>query len=176
VTFERIVVTSEGMRKYKLSSPPMNPHPLQRFIDQVPPSSHVTAEFALAVAIDLIGMETAFTFVRTAPMVLASWVHLIETHGWGNNLRESDLQVNLLMNAIKTTSAITGLQGLKREEAVYGMIRQSSQGCAALEHALVTSLILNKGLELPWALVATLPSNVTNGETFGVWSGSHLGK
>lgn len=176
MSFERIVLTAAGLRQYKPACPPMNPHPLRQFLDQVPPSSHVTAEYALAVAIDLIGMETAFTFVRTAPMVLASWVHLIETHGWGNNLRDGDLQVNLLMNAIKTTSGCTGLGGLKREESAYGMIRQASQGNAALEHALVTSLILNKGLELPWALVATLPSNVTNGDTFGVWSGSHLGK
>jgi len=176
VSFQRIVITSEGLRQYKPSCPPMNPHPLRQFLDQVPASSHVTAEYALGVAIDLIGMESAFTFVRTAPMVLVSWVHLIETHGWGNNLRESDLQVNLLMNAIKTVSGATGLTGLRREEAAYGMIRQTSGGNAALEHALVTSLILNKGLDLPWALVATLPSNVLNGETFGVWAGSHLGK
>lgn len=174
MSFQRIVLTAQGLRNYERAHPPLNPHPLQKIIDQVLPAAHVSPEFALTVAMDLLGMEHAFGFVRANPLVLTTWVHLLETHGWGNNLREQDIQVNLLMNAIKTVVNCQGLPPLKAEQEVFAMIQNLSQGDIQLENALITSLILHKGLELPWALVATLPANAVSGSDYGVFKGSHL--
>lgn len=175
MSFQRIILTSEGLRQYKTNLGAVNSPSLRELFLQAPPSNHVTAEFALGVAIDLLGMEAAIGFVRNVPMVLVSWVHLIEMHGWDRNLREYDLQVNLLMNAIKTTINSQGIHPLKREDAAFAMIQKYCGDNKTLETALVTSLLIHKGLELPWALVATLPQNCT-GDTYGVWTGAHATK
>lgn len=144
----------------------MKPHPLQNILNIAKPTAHVTPEFALAVAMDLMGAETAIDFARKSPLVLTVWATLLESHGWGNNLRAQDLQVTLLLNAIKLTVADAQRSSLALEQDVYAIIKKVSQGDTALETALIQSLILHKGMALPWSLVASLPQDP---KAYGIW-------
>lgn len=163
MSLHRIVLTASELRAYKPACPEMNPHPAQAVLDKTYSTSHVTAEFAFAVAVDLLGLETALTFVRETPLVLAAWVNQIETYGWGNHLRTQDLQINLLLNAIKITARVS--VGLDRvppavlEQAAHKLIQKVSAGDKELDVALTTSLLLNKGLEIPWGLVTNVSTD-----------------
>jgi hypothetical protein len=175
MTFQRVVLTAKELREYRPAFPTLDPHPLKTILESAHPTVRVSADFAFAVAIDLMGLDLALDFVRKTPAVLTSWITLIETHGWGGNLKQYDLQINLLLNAIKQSVARQQLSAPERETSAYQLIRTVAKNNVRLENALVSGLILNKGLDLPWVLSATLPRPPFN-ENFGVWTDLHYGQ
>lgn len=172
MSFQRIILTSAELRSYKPTLPILKPHPLQALFDKARPTGHVTAEFAFAVAADLLGLDQALVYVKATPAILSCWIQLVEEHGWNQHLEEKDLQINLILNAIKITAANENLADARKEARIYELITNISGDNKALEHALVSGLILNRGRDLPWALVATLPPDAS-AERFGVWSNKH---
>jgi hypothetical protein len=172
MSFQRVILNAEELRVYKPAFPPLKPHPLQNLLDQAQPSKHVTAEFAFAVAVDMMGLDVALNFVQTAPVILNTWIGLIESHGWNRNLKQHDLQINLIVNAIKFYILTQKFNSNVRESETYAIIEATAKGNARLKMALISALILNKGLDIPWVLVANLPANASS-EFFGVWSNEH---
>ena len=172
MSFQRVILTAEELRNYKPAFPPLKPHPLQAILDQAQPAKHVTAEFAFAVAVDMMGLDIALNFVQTAPIVLNTWINLIESHGWNRNLKQHDLQINLMVNAIKFYILAHSFSTNVREGETYAIIEATAKGNARLKMALISALILNKGLDIPWVLVANLPANASS-EIFGLWSNEH---
>lgn len=170
MSFQRVILTPEQLRHFKPNFPPLNPHPLQSVLDVTQPTSHVDAEFGFAVAIDLMGLDAALMFVKAAPTVLTAWLRLIENHGWNPGLRESDLQVSLILNAIKIVAASSGSHALKREERAYELIRQMTPNNPTLEQSLIQSLILNKAMDLPWTVNVPMPPKGST-DVFGTWTG-----
>lgn len=169
MSFQRIILTPKELRNYKPLFPELKPHPLQSILDQTKASPHVTPSFAFSVAIDLIGLDHTLEYVKGAPSVLNAWVRLLETFGWDSDLSQTDIQISFVLNAIKQNSNATGLEGLKREEHAYGLIKSFAKENVNLETALVRSLILNKALDVPFTLIVHLPTEGNLG-SFGVWA------
>lgn len=155
MSFVRVALSSSKLPGYVPGLPlDLTPHPAQAAVDATLGTGHVTPTFAFAVAADLLGLEFALHAVREQPLLLATWVTLIETHGWGNNLREMDLQISLLANAIKVlVRPQAPTDDLRLEGLIYNKIVEVAQGDQSAQDQLVEYLISGKGMTMPWALV-----------------------
>ena len=155
MSFLRVALTPAELAAYKPSLPQALDSSIpQTEIDKIKATGHVTPNFAFAVAADLLGMEYALTSIQKAPTLLATWVNLLENHGWGHNLRPMDLQISLLANAIKARAKATNQpDDLRLEGIVYNLIVEAAQGDQSVNDQLVENLISGKGMTMPWALV-----------------------
>ncbi|WJJ55150.1 hypothetical protein [Xanthomonas phage RTH11] len=155
MSFLRVALTPAELRAYKPALPQALsssiPKPL---IEKIKGTGHVTPDFAFAVAVDLLGLEYVTKSVTATPTLLATWVGLIESQGWGDNLRPMDLQISLLANAIKANAKLSNPpDDLRLEGIIYNLIVEAAKGDQSVNDQLVENLISGKGMTMPWALV-----------------------
>lgn len=157
MSLQRIVLTPEQVRGHKLSFPPIG----QGAIVMVDAKTrHLTNSLIIDLALTLLGPELTMRFVQEAPQVLIPWGQVLEEAGWSFGARKIDLQVTLIIAGIKAcVSGRNAIRTLDREAEAYELIKQIVGVDVALGNALTNSLLLEKGIELPWTLIVDVGPN-----------------
>lgn len=169
MSLQRIILTSKELREFKPTVPVRESGLFNDVLATARSGRHATPHFAVGVAIDLLGLDLVrhFLSLPAGPEIVLGWTASIEQHGWGPDLKPIDLQTNLILNAIKATVVNRGLSDLQQEGEAYKQIQRVADESHPLNHALVQSLILNKGLGIPWSLTTHVGRDGSYG-VFGI--------
>lgn len=127
---------------------------------------HLTNSLIIDLALTLLGPELTMRFIQEAPQVLIPWGQALEEAGWSFGARKIDLQMTLLVAGIKAcVSGRNAIRPLDREAEAYELIKQIAGLDVDLGGALTGSLLLEKGIELPWTLIIDVGTN----DDWGIW-------
>lgn len=165
MSLQRIILTPEQVRNHLLTVPPIGSGAIVMVEAR---TRHLTNSQILSLAMDLLGPMLTIHLVKELPEVLVPWGSILEDYGWGPSVRPIDLQMSLLVNAIKAIATRGVSNPLEAEGRVFALIKKIAESNHELENALVSSLVINKGFTLPWALVIPMPVDPTD-TSFGIW-------
>lgn len=172
MSLQRIFLTQMDLRNYQPSLPVEQIPAFGQVLSQAKGARHVSPAMALSVAVDLLGMERVSNLIAGGGVrVLDSWISVVEDHGWSMHNRPKDIQTNLFLNGVKSVALVVApnADSLRLQGVVTELVDRMIVPTHPLHYALVTSLVLNKGMDTPWTLI----TNVQLGEpesNYGIYA------
>lgn len=154
MSFQPIDWRSEQLRTFIQNGPNIEIRPLMVLVGDTTGTHHVTANKALTVAIELLGLTRVHEFIRRDRNVASAWMVLIEDFGWGDDPSSvhRNLQLTLLVNAIKhVVRKENPGNRLKAEELTTGLMQVLELG-ADVEYKMIDHLFLRGNYDVPWTI------------------------
>ncbi|QVD49386.1 hypothetical protein LUCX_316 [Xanthomonas phage vB_XciM_LucasX] len=126
----------------------------QSAIAAAPDKSHVSAEQAVMMAIELLGLTRVIELIKRNGDVVIIWMTVLEEIGWGRGSVNADVQFSILTNSIKSVVNREAATDLKKQELVVQLIKTLDIELS-WETFIVQKLLSDKQINIPWVVLCS---------------------